>query len=109
MLCYVHDPPIVALATVKRGSHASTTLKPDLHDTNSHRELTTPPTGMLRPHVLKHGLLFVAAMLGGGGRGCPGSTTMTGGSTGSAGGTGGTFAMFVLVQLSVALEQLPAP
>ena len=60
-----------------------------------------------RPHVLKHGLLSTAAMLGGGGRPCPGGTTTSGGSTGSAGGTGTVLARFVFVQLSVAAEQLP--
>jgi hypothetical protein len=58
--------------------------------------------------VLKQGSLLMAAMLGGGGRGCPGGTTMTGGSTGSAGGAGIALMILVSVQLSVAAEQLPA-
>ncbi len=56
---------------------------------------------------MKHGSLAVAAMLGGGGMGCPGGTTMTGSSTGSAGGTGGEVMMSVSVQFSVVAEQLP--
>ena len=60
-------------------------------------------------HVLKHGLLSVAAMTGGGGIGCPAGTTITGASGGSAGGTeSGTESMLGLVQFRVAAEQLPA-
>jgi len=60
-------------------------------------------------HVLKHGLLSVAAMTGGGGIGCPAGTTITGASSGSAGGTeSGTESMLGLVQFSVDAEQLPA-
>jgi len=60
-------------------------------------------------HVLKQGLTFVAATAGGGGRGCPGGTTITSGSGGSVGGVGVALATFVFVQLSVDAEQLPAP
>ena len=59
--------------------------------------------------MLKHGSLAVAAMVGGGGMGSPGGTTMTGSSTGSAGGTGGAVMMSMSVQLRVAAEQLPVP
>ena len=65
-------------------------------------------TDVLGAHVLKHGSLLMAAMLGGAGKGCPGGTTTTGGSKGSAGGAGIAFMMLVSVQFSVAAEQLPA-
>jgi len=68
----------------------------------------TPVHVLSGAHVLKQGLTFVAATAGGGGRGCPGGTTMTGGSTGSVGGVGIALAMFVLVQLSADAEQLPS-
>ena len=60
-------------------------------------------------HVLKHGSLSVAAIVGGGGIGWPGGTTIKGASNGNMGETeSGTELMLGLVQFKVAAEQVPA-
>ena len=117
---------VVVMATVLR--HSDKTPSDQLRPPSKHQCFAAPPpdkrNSLLRlvctpgaiqrssadaaAHVLKHGLLSVAAMTGGGGIGCPAGTKITGASSGSAGGTeSGTESMLGLVQFRVAAEQLP--